>query len=1060
MKKNGDSQHSFGFRKPYSAARHSAACNRNSADQIEAPVVRSPSHNTSRSHVKCTQDTRSVTRVTSTQGKKGGTSLQDGCPLSLSGPVGKKGTSKARKFTEKFKQPFQRFSNGGTSAQTKKEKVPKSENSETTDKQMCVNKKGSVFSKIRTSSRSSVQTKGSSDSGTSTVMNSVSHSTENGADNDSVFLTNSKTTSGYYELELGVKATAPIAMIDSLETTSIGSLNSEDLMLETDICLDDYTEGCYGHGDPLTGRIISRRSSQRNRSQSGERHAPRCTSVSEEKGTKMETEGAIPKRPTSLKIEDHTPVDPQMEPLHQLATLLRENEVVKSCGTMEAEDGVITVSGGGIAERIYKLGMQKCATSSQREADIPKAMKLQESRIPYRSTKDEDVRSYPLRPLYRAAVGLDLSKNAQNDMHNSVSPTLPGGEQVQPMFRSRFDEERRQRLDMIDTTQEKRLVLHSVSSAGQQTTQREDMWLKKLQHQKQLLQHQRQQEQKQQQLCTDVEQQEDVCQQPRHIQQREHQQKQDEQQELIVQEHSQLKQQQQLKDQQQQQQLKKQAELHQPVVKKQQRQLLQQRQLERQQLMEQQKQLEQPQLEKERQKLWLEQQRNLKQQRRIEQQRQLEQQIEQAWQTEQPQEQHFQTENQRLVQKQQQPWQEQQLQQQKQKLKQQEEQHQEVLHQQQYHHQAEQQQEPLVEQQLQVVQEESCHKKVDKSWQNKQVCQQEVHCDKQRMERQWQLQKKRLKLQQHRQRYQMDLQQKEQQLQWDNSELQEKKQMGEHHQPDQKLKQYLQEQDKQHILRQHVQQVQLESQEEHHQRQQLQLKPQQQRQQFKLKQHQQQQQLELKPLQQFQLKPHQQQEQLQQPQLKQRQQQQQQQQLQLKPHQQQEQLTKMLQDGEISPQKQQVQQQVQQHLYQRKQLTRQRLEQLKEEGQQQEQFNNQILQSPKQEYISLPSPTAAKDDAIQMKQASNPHGLYTGRNNHARRHNSSASSSTSSLLDNSTCRHQSCCDGQMQLSKHLQECAKHQQIYYVLSGGELSDVDDTSSSSSSNVRQVWQSFLY
>lgn len=462
MKKNGDSQHSFGFRKPYSAARHSAACNRNSADQIEAPVgehtsgtnliskqgvqnvgcasrfgfriqsdsnsnitssnrstdslnkthskkkcqaqpqvgtkrslsfepddhdspflmidddlnsqaddvhksktseyctdsmqkrtqssdslimrrklvsedlknaniipVRSPSHNTSRSHVKCTQDTRSVTRVTSTQGKKGGTSLQDGCPLSLSGPVGKKGTSKARKFTEKFKQPFQRFSNGGTSAQTKKEKVPKSENSETTDKQMCVNKKGSVFSKIRTSSRSSVQTKGSSDSGTSTVMNSVSHSTENGADNDSVFLTNSKTTSGYYELELGVKATAPIAMIDSLETTSIGSLNSEDLMLETDICLDDYTEGCYGHGDPLTGRIISRRSSQRNRSQSGERHAPRCTSVSEEKGTKMETEGAIPKRPTSLKIEDHTPVDPQMEPLHQLATLLRENEVVK-----------------------------------------------------------------------------------------------------------------------------------------------------------------------------------------------------------------------------------------------------------------------------------------------------------------------------------------------------------------------------------------------------------------------------------------------------------------------------------------------------------------------------------------------------------------------------------------------------------------------------------------------------------------------------------------------------------------------------------------------------------
>lgn len=460
MKKNGGSQHSFGFRKPYSAARHSAACNRNSAEHLQvnehsshtghlpqqggrnvgfasrfgfhmhsdsnsnvassnastdslntthskkkcqvqsqvgtkrslsfepddhdgpflmidddsssqtndmseskireyhidstekrtqssdslimrrklicedlknANIIpsRSPSHNPSRSHVRSMHDTVGVTHDACTQAKKGGKGLQHGCPQS--GLGGKKGTSKTRKFTDKIKQPFQRFSNGGT----KKEKGPKSENSEMTGKETCMSKKGSVISKIRTSSRSSVHTKSSSDSGTSTVrQQSVSHSTENG--DDSVFVADSKTTSGYYELEIGVRAAAPIAMIDSVETTSFGSLNSEDLMLETDICLDDYTEG-YGHGDPLTGRIISRRSSQRNRSLSGERHDPKSTSVTEEKATKMGTEGAIPKRPTSLKIEDHTPADPQMEPLQELATLLRENEVVKRCPTSSQE---------------------------------------------------------------------------------------------------------------------------------------------------------------------------------------------------------------------------------------------------------------------------------------------------------------------------------------------------------------------------------------------------------------------------------------------------------------------------------------------------------------------------------------------------------------------------------------------------------------------------------------------------------------------------------------------------------------------------------------------------
>jgi len=452
MKKNGGSQHSFGFRKPYSAARHSATCNRNSGEQLQvnehtshtshlpqhggrnvgfasrfgfhtrsdsnsnvasshtstdslnkthskmrcqaqsqvgtkrslsfepddhdgpflmidddsnsqtndrseskpseyytdsiqkrtqssdslmmrrklinedlknANIIptRSPSHNPSRSHTKSMQDTISGTHDACTQAKEGGKGPQYGCPQS--GLGGKKGTSKTRKFTDKIKQPFQRFSNGGT----KREKGQKSENPEMTDKEKCANKKGSVISKIRTSSRSSVHTKSSSDSGTSAVkQRSVSCSTENG--DDSVFLGDKKTNSGCYELEIGNRAVAPIAMIDSLETTSIGSLDSEDLMLETDICVDDYTEG-YGHGNPLTGRIISRRSSHRNRSLSEERQDLKSTNVTEEKITKMGTEGAIPKRPTSLKIEDHTTADPQMEPLQELATLLRENEVVK-----------------------------------------------------------------------------------------------------------------------------------------------------------------------------------------------------------------------------------------------------------------------------------------------------------------------------------------------------------------------------------------------------------------------------------------------------------------------------------------------------------------------------------------------------------------------------------------------------------------------------------------------------------------------------------------------------------------------------------------------------------
>ena len=234
---------------------------------------------------------------------------------SLSETSGKKATSKARRFTDKLKQPFQRFSNGDTRTQkpTRKEKILKSEQLETSKKDKNDNKKDASAV-----CASSVQTRTS-------AMCAVKPSAPTNNTDDIVGprLTNSKDGETYYELER--KATAPIAMIDSLETTSIGSLNSEDLMLETDLCLDDYTEG---YGDPFTGRIICRRSSSRRQhSLSGEKHDSKSHSVSDEK--RLGPEGATPNRPTSLKIEHCATVDPQMEPLQELVALLRDNQTVR-----------------------------------------------------------------------------------------------------------------------------------------------------------------------------------------------------------------------------------------------------------------------------------------------------------------------------------------------------------------------------------------------------------------------------------------------------------------------------------------------------------------------------------------------------------------------------------------------------------------------------------------------------------------------------------------------------------------------------------------------------------
>ena len=265
--------------------------------------VRSPRH-TTRNNLNCKEE------------KQVANDVNDGRPLSTSETSGNKVTSKARRFTDKLKQPFQRFSNGDTRTQkqTRKEKILKSDNVETSKKDKNEKKKDAS-----TVCGSSVHTRTSA---TCAVKPSASFPTNN---TDGLRLTNSKDTDTYYELE--TKATAPIAMIDSLETTSIGSLNSEDLMLETDLCLDDYTEG---YGDPFTGRIISRRStSRRHRSLSGEKHDSKRTTVREEKGTTVGPDGATPKRPTSLKIDHCATVDPQMEPLQELVTLLRDNEAVR-----------------------------------------------------------------------------------------------------------------------------------------------------------------------------------------------------------------------------------------------------------------------------------------------------------------------------------------------------------------------------------------------------------------------------------------------------------------------------------------------------------------------------------------------------------------------------------------------------------------------------------------------------------------------------------------------------------------------------------------------------------
>ena len=816
---------------------------------------------------------------------------------------------------------------------------------------------------------------------------------------------------------------------------------------------------------------------------------------------------------------------------------------------MEPEDGVITVSGGGIAERISQLGMQQHTTRSQKETEIPKAMKLQESRIPYRSAKGGDVKTYPLRPLYRAAVGFDLSKNTQSDMFTNTSLKMAGEERMEPskcdvtdgvdpfamvpyrgaldegqsafqprchssprvsrrrdqenvavlngesnvmpsykaivmeqpwkmmkpmssckdhydqeqdsplaqqnrsvfsnktnqctkiqlqfpcgihVFRSKSDDGRRQQLDRTDKTPIRRLLLHSLSSADEITAHE-----KHLQRQRQQEQEQQedvwQQEQKQEEDVwqQEQEQEEDVWQQqPKHAQQQGHHKRprQEVQQLRLVQEHSQVKQQQRFTEDkqqiEQQQCLEKDVQAHEPQVKEQQKQFKQERQFGRQQLIEQQNQLAQQQWERQRQQQWLEQQRNMKRQRRIEQQRQLEEQIEQAWQMDEHHGQNHQFEGNTQVQKQleeqiEEAWQmdkhhrqnhqsedNRQVHKQLHSLEEEQQLHhdkhaQQQLCQQQDHHKDKSSQQILQgeQQQPQIVLEQSRPKKFDQLWQDKDEHEEEAQSKlhHQRMHRQQQLQQKRLKLQQHRQRYQQD-QQVEQQLQLNQTQLQE--QLHEERQVEQ-----------QHQPDQKLKQY-LQEQEHSHV-----LKQQVQEVQLALQEqlHQQRQQLQKKP--------HEMEKAEQQPQVHLKPQEQQMQQLQMK----------QLLGGAVLPYGQQ-QQQVQQHLHQRK------------------------LQLPTQECLSLLPYTASGDGVVQKTQSSKARNNHVSHN-YTKRHKSSANSSTSSVLDKSTRRQQKSHCGQMQLHRHLPQSAKTPQVYYVLSAGELSDVDDTSSSSGSNTRQVCHAII-
>lgn len=96
---------------------------------------------------------------------------------------------------------------------------------------------------------------------------------------------------------------APIAMIDSLETTSVGSLDADDLMLSVDVQLEDSLMESWSE----------------NRSESKSESRPRSRERHDEKKPPLlrrHTEGSMKKQKEAKQIE--------AEPLQELATLLTQ----------------------------------------------------------------------------------------------------------------------------------------------------------------------------------------------------------------------------------------------------------------------------------------------------------------------------------------------------------------------------------------------------------------------------------------------------------------------------------------------------------------------------------------------------------------------------------------------------------------------------------------------------------------------------------------------------------------------------------------------------------------
>ena len=133
---------------------------------------------------------------------------------------------------------------------------------------------------------------------------------------------------------------APIAMIDSIETTSIGSINSDDLMLETDIPLDEYEE--LGPSEPnsrhqsTSDKPRSRKNSRtRSRSRSHSKDSlderDTCRKVTAMQRSVSDTRANMA-RSDSFKKKSNKNVSADLpaenEPLQELASLLDKSNAV------------------------------------------------------------------------------------------------------------------------------------------------------------------------------------------------------------------------------------------------------------------------------------------------------------------------------------------------------------------------------------------------------------------------------------------------------------------------------------------------------------------------------------------------------------------------------------------------------------------------------------------------------------------------------------------------------------------------------------------------------------